>query len=207
MRLADLDGVTLDANGTLVRLVDPVPRLCGVLAEAGVERGGTSVSRAFVEEAAYYEHHHLEGRDAESLARLRVDCTAVFLGALAADLPPDDFASAYVGALEFEVIPGVLEQLARLAAAGLELAVVANWDVSLRAHLDAHELTPYFSAIVIAAEVGAKKPAPEPFLIALERLGVKPSRALHVGDDGVDEEGAAAAGLRFAHVPLARLLA
>ena len=41
----------------------------------------------------------------------------------------------------------------------------------------------------------ARKPDPRIFLLTLERLGVNPGQALHVGDDEVDRDGAVAAGL------------
>jgi FMN phosphatase YigB (HAD superfamily) len=43
-------------------------------------------------------------------------------------------------------------------------------------------------------------------LLALERLGVPPGRALHVGDEPADEEAARAAGMRFAWAPLQNVL-
>ena len=46
------------------------------------------------------------------------------------------------------------------------------------------------------------KPDPAAFSLALGRLRVEPERALHVGDEGEDAEGAAAAGIRFAEAPL-----
>jgi FMN hydrolase / 5-amino-6-(5-phospho-D-ribitylamino)uracil phosphatase len=55
---------------------------------------------------------------------------------------------------------------------------------------------------VTSAEVGAAKPSPAPFLTALERLGVEPGRALHIGDHPKDKDGAAAAGMHFAPAPL-----
>ena len=60
-----------------------------------------------------------------------------------------------------------------------------------------------FSAILTTAEAGAPKPEPAVFRLALERLGVAPGRALHVGDEPGDEEGARAAGMAFAPAPLA----
>src|SRR5204863_95186 len=56
-------------------------------------------------------------------------------------------------------------------------------------------------------EAGAPKPEPAVFLLALEQLGVAPARALHVGDEAGDEDGARAAGMRFAPAPLATALA
>ena len=50
--------------------------------------------------------------------------------------------------------------------------------------------------IVTAAAVGAAKPDPRPFQVALERLGIDAAACLHVGDDPVtDIAGARAAGL------------
>ena len=207
MNLAEVDAVTVDAYGTLLGLADPVPALVQALVRHGVDRDAEIVRAAFGVEAAHYKEHAHRARDAEALAALREECAGVFLNAAGAGVPAAQFVQDFVSALVFDPEPGAKETIRGLAARGLTLAVVANWDVSLRTHLETHELTPYFSAIVIAAEVGVKKPAPEPFLIALDRLGVEPARALHVGDDGVDQQGAAAAGLRFARVPLARLLA
>jgi HAD superfamily hydrolase (TIGR01509 family) len=57
--------------------------------------------------------------------------------------------------------------------------------------------------VVTSAEVGLPKPDPAVFRRALELLGVRPERALHVGDSESDETGARAAGMRFAPAPLA----
>ncbi|MEX1357417.1 MAG: HAD-IA family hydrolase, partial [Gaiellaceae bacterium] len=63
-----------------------------------------------------------------------------------------------------------------------------------------------FTAIVTSAATGAAKPDPRRFLAALGRLGVARERALHVGDPPDDEEGARAAGMRFAPVPLSTVV-
>ncbi len=75
----------------------------------------------------------------------------------------------------------------RAAASGCRLAVIANWDCSLAGVLERLGLAEPFAAIVTAAEVGAAKPDPRPFQVALERLGVDAGRALHVGDDAVTD--------------------
>ena len=53
------------------------------------------------------------------------------------------------------------------------------------------------------AEAGAPKPEPAVFRLALERLGVEPGRALHVGDEPGDEEGARRPGCASRRAPLA----
>jgi len=203
VRAAELDAVTLDAHGTLVRLADPVPALLNVLAERGVERTPDVVLAGFRTEVAHYAPRAGEGYDEESLKRLQQDCAGVFLRAIDAELDTEEFAPAYVSALHFEVLPGVPESLERLRALGLELAVVANWDLSLRRLLEEVGLVRYFTGVVHAA----RKPAPDGLLRALADLQVAPTRALHIGDDGADQEAASAAGMRFAPAPLPEAVA
>jgi putative hydrolase of the HAD superfamily len=74
--------------------------------------------------------------------------------------------------------------------------VIANWDISLTDVLRRLGLAEAFAVIVTAAAVGAAKPDPAPFRVALEQLGVDAGRCVHVGDDPVtDVAGARGAGL------------
>jgi putative hydrolase of the HAD superfamily len=204
MRFAEIDAVTLDAFGTLVGLTDPVPALRAALRERGIERGQGAVAKAFAAEGAYYRPRSLEGRDEKSLARLRRECVAVFLDALEADLAPESFVDEYIEALRFELLPGVPEAVRDLRRRGLALAVVGNWDMALPEHLARLGLggLPVFTS----AGVGSAKPDPKPFLSALRALGVAPERALHIGDDPVDEQGARATGMHFAWAPVPEAL-
>jgi HAD superfamily hydrolase (TIGR01509 family) len=204
MRFAEVDAVTLDAFGTLVGLADPVPTLREALRERGIERDSGAVAEAFAAEGAYYRPRSLEGRDEESLARLRRECVAVFLDALDADLAPEVFVEQYIDALRFELLPGVSEAVRSLRHRGLALAVVGNWDMALPDHLARLGLGGV--PVITSAAIGVAKPSPEPLLSALRALGVAPTRALHIGDDEVDERGARAAGMKFAWAPLPEAL-
>lgn len=197
-QLASLDAVTIDGYGTLLQLVDPLPKLHALLPERSTEE----LEAAFQAEAEFYVEHAVEAADEASLERLHSACTEVFNQAARSSLTTKE----YIGALEFELLPGVVEAIAALRARGLALAVVANWDFSLHAHLRGHGLHEWFETIVTSAETGLRKPDPGPFRAALARLGIPPGRALHVGDDESDEKGAAAAGLHFAPAPLATAL-
>lgn len=200
MAVADeIDAVTIDAYGTLLELRDPVASLARIL--PGHDRD--AIGRAFRAEAEHYIVHSLQGRDADSLARLYAECTGVFNGTLGSALPPEEYVAALDS--EYRVLPGVQDALARLRALGLELAVVGNWDCRLPEHLERLGLAGHFGAIVTSAAAGAAKPDPRPFFAALEQLRVAPERALHVGDSAVDEEGARVAGMRFLPAPLATL--
>jgi putative hydrolase of the HAD superfamily len=199
LRGAALDAVTLDAHGTLLGLVDPVPALDIALRARGIEREPERIRAAFDAEARVYVPRSLEGRDAASLARLRDECAAVFLHELGAD--GGAFGADYAAALRFEPLPGVLPALARLRSLGLALAIVANWDCGLHDHLERAGIV--VDVVVTSAEAGLAKPDPVIFRLALDRLGVAAERALHIGDSRADEEGARAAGLAFLPAPVA----
>ena len=85
MRIAELDAITIDAHGTLMRLLDPVPTLVDVLAQRGVQRSRDVVLAGFQAEAAYYVPRVAEGQDETGLARLRRECAGVFLETVEAD--------------------------------------------------------------------------------------------------------------------------
>jgi len=55
----------------------------------------------------------------------------------------------------------------------------------------------HFDAVVCSRDVGIRKPNPRIFLYVLEKLGVKPEEAVHVGDSVEDDmEGASRAGIK-----------
>jgi putative hydrolase of the HAD superfamily len=202
MRLAELDAVTIDAYGTLVRLTGPVPELRAGLAALGVERDAEAVGLAFAKESAYYREHSFEGRDEASLYDLRLRCVAIILDELGSDLEPAAFVDGFVAAMRFELLPDAGAALQKLRRHGLAVAVVSNWDVGLARHLGCLGLGDV--TVVTSAQAGVPKPDPAVFTLALELLGVRPSRALHVGDSDADEAGASAAGMQFAPAPLAQ---
>lgn len=200
LALADIDAVTIDGFGTLLGLQDPIPKLAALLPE----HEEAAIERAFEAEADYYQTHSHEAHDAASLAELRAGCASAFNDALDSTLTPDQYNDVF----DFEVLPGVPETLRTLKGHGLALAVVANWDFGLHEHLAAHGLAHWFDVVVTSGEVGVRKPDPAPFRAALERLGVDPRRAVHVGDHPPhDEEGARAAGMQFEPAPLAEAVA
>jgi HAD superfamily hydrolase (TIGR01509 family) len=199
----NVEAVTIDAHGTLLRLVDPVAALRAALAVHGVARSEDEVRRAFQAEVAYYVPRSHEGRDETTLALLQRDCAGVFLEAAGAELDPAAFTGSFLGALAFEPAPGATDACRTLAAAGLRVAVVSNWDIGLHEQLARLGLAELVDAIVTSAEAGSPKPAPAVFELALRRLGTAPARAVHIGDAPADEEGARAAGMRFEPAPLA----
>jgi putative hydrolase of the HAD superfamily len=191
------DAVTFDAMGTLVSIAPPAPRLQRSLERRlGLVTDLARCESAMRAEMRHYRAHCTGARDASSLAGLRLECASLLADALGLGVSGTDIPPSLTDAISFRAYADALPALEQLTRAGLRLAVVANWDVSLPDVLARLGLAAPFDAIVTAAAVGAAKPRPEPFRAALARLGAEASRSVHVGDDPeADLAGARAAGL------------
>jgi putative hydrolase of the HAD superfamily len=181
--------VLLDALGTLVEVEPPWIHLA---AELGTEPDQRLV-RAVRAEMAYYREHSHQGRDAESLAELRERCAAI----VSTELGREVTAEQLMAAIRFRAYDDAAPALEELRADGLRLVCVSNWDVSLPDVLDRCGLGGMLDDIVTSAAVGAAKPAPRIFEVALERAGCSVEEAIHVGDSPEEDlAGASAAGIK-----------
>jgi putative hydrolase of the HAD superfamily len=190
--------VLLDALGTLVRLEPPAPRLQASLrARLDLDVPLDRCAAAMQAEMSYYGAHCARASDDAALAVLRLECADVLADVLAAGPQGAEILPSLTDAVVFSAFADAAPALDALAAQGKRLAVVSNWDVSLPPVLRRLGLAEHIETVVHSAGVGAAKPDPRPFLVALERLELTPDDCIHVGDDPVnDGEGAAAAGLR-----------
>lgn len=197
--------ITLDALGTLVELEPPAPRLVAELRRNGTIVSTAHAAAALREEIAYYRLHHDVAVDPASLARLRDRCAEVVRGGLVRagadvlEVPHDVLRDALLAALRFRPFADVPLALAELRAAGHQLVVVSNWDVSLHDMLRETGLDALVDGAISSAEAGTRKPAPAIFHRALELAGadVAPGvrQPLHAGDSvALDVAGAQAAG-------------
>ncbi|MDJ0770039.1 MAG: HAD-IA family hydrolase [Ilumatobacter sp.] len=97
-------------------------------------------------------------------------------------------------------IPEMVAVARDARAAGYRTAIVSNmvadWAV-WRTIIGADELV---DVVVDSADVGLRKPAPEIYRLALERLGVAADRALFLDDFPWNITGAEAVGLNAMHV-------
>ena len=192
--------VLFDALGTLVELEPPWPFLVRALSDRhGIDVTEADAKQALVAEMAYYRAHHHEGSDEESLADLRRRCSLILHERLPETAPVsvDDLTEVLLDSLRFAPFPDAAPALASLRTRGIRLAVVSNWDCSLRSVLAGLGLAAAVDEVVVSAEVGALKPDPRIFAVALEKLRCAPSEALFVGDSiETDVLGAHAAGMR-----------
>ncbi|MCH7706134.1 MAG: HAD-IA family hydrolase [Chloroflexi bacterium] len=79
----------------------------------------------------------------------------------------------------------------------LTLGLISNIGRDVDEMCESLGLAPYLDFIVTSTEVGIGKPHPPVFLKALERAGVAPDEAIHVGDSyRSDVQGARGVGIR-----------
>jgi len=116
---------------------------------------------------------------------------------------PGDFASRVetqlLAAYETELrqIPGAAELLGSLVAQGLGMAIATGGSLErMTTTLNLSGLEGWFEGTATsAAEVSKGKPAPDIFLLALERLGMSPSECVVLEDSPHGVKGALAAGI------------
>jgi putative hydrolase of the HAD superfamily len=101
-------------------------------------------------------------------------------------------------ALHTHPFPEVIDTLGHLRHAGVKLGIVTNGSVVVQqAKIEQLRLSALVDAVVISEREGVRKPNPEIFERALERLGVGVSQTWFIGDNPDDDvAGAVAVGLR-----------
>jgi beta-phosphoglucomutase-like phosphatase (HAD superfamily) len=105
---------------------------------------------------------------------------------------------------ELRAIAAVEAIVRRLGSLGAPMAVASGSELTVvEPSLEAVGLRPFFPVIVTPEFVRRGKPAPDMFLLAAERLGVRPEECLVYEDGRSGIEAAAAAGMACVYVPSA----
>jgi HAD superfamily hydrolase (TIGR01509 family) len=101
---------------------------------------------------------------------------------------------------EIQVVGSVVEQ-ARSVVGKLPVAVASGSEEDTVVKcLRATGLLPWFPIIITPKDVQRGKPAPDMFLLAAERMGVRPERCVVFEDGMSGVRGAQAAGMRVVFV-------
>jgi len=179
------DAVFFDLDGTLID-TESVAMRAGLSAFA---RFGHKVDESFM--------HQLVGKDEPTGSAI---IRAAFPG-----LDEPGFSAAWRAGFQAGLEAGVPMKPGAvdvLEAIRLPKALVtstgrtgAHWK------LDRAGLTPHFQAIVTLDDVTAPKPAPDPYLLAAELMGVDPARCLVFEDSDVGAEAAHRAGCVVIQIP------
>ena len=92
--------------------------------------------------------------------------------------------------------PGMRQSLNEFVRRGWKLGIVTTkYRESALRHLRSQELSHLFEVVITGDQCSNIKPHPEPFMKALEALGVAPRDAVGVGDSEHDIHSARAAGM------------
>jgi len=96
----------------------------------------------------------------------------------------------------FEPRPGALDVLGELRRRGMPTALISMCAPDTPLSVVVSLLGGLVDVEVLDVKVGLRKPEPEIYLLACERLGVEPARCLYVGDGAYAElSGATAVGM------------
>jgi putative hydrolase of the HAD superfamily len=213
-----IDTVTFDFWQTL--LADPpenlkrskqlrVEGVGAVLVESGHPVAMAALETAHDASGRALEEVWREHRDVSSHQQVRFFLEALSPG-LTSRLSADQFrrvVEAYtLPVLHFPPVPspGAVEAVKALAARGVTLCVISNTGrspgVLLRKVLERYGLLDHFSVLTYSDEVGYRKPHLQIFRETLRQAGSDPARAVHVGDNPVDDvAGAKGAGMLAVH--------
>jgi phosphoglycolate phosphatase len=101
----------------------------------------------------------------------------------------------YIPYLKME--PHLLPTLQRLKEAGIFRAIDTNRSTSMKYIMEKFNLWPHFERVVTALDVKNPKPHPESVEKILEAFQVGKKETVLVGDSEIDEQTAAAAGIKF----------
>ncbi len=177
--LLDLDGTVVDTHELIFQCYDRTMR----------EHCGCIGSRQLLEQCAGLHLRDIFTATMEHFSipvtsQLLTEAIAIYRGHLRAN-------EAAVA-----TFPGMSECLFELVRRGSRLAIVTTKprESALR-HLQSQGLTHLFEVVVAGDQCVNLKPHPEPFLKALEELGVDSAEAVGVGDSEHDIRSARAAGM------------
>ena len=82
--------------------------------------------------------------------------------------------------------------------AGLRVGILTNemMDFQGRTWVEAQEWFPWFEVLVDSSELGARKPDPEPYRVAIEQMGLPAQEIVFIDDNPAYVRGGVKAGLR-----------
>lgn len=196
--------IFFDAAGTLIRLTKSVGWNYALVAQRqGLALEAAALDRAFAQVWREMPLRPATGQPREdddkgwwrTLVERLLDRISPGIDRLDRDTFFEAAYGHFAEAGVWELYPDVVQVLETLAPR-FELAVVSNFDGRLRFILEHLAIAKYFRHIFLSSELGADKPDPLIYQLALEVSGFAPNEVMHVGDDPErDWVGARSAGM------------
>ena len=182
--------VLFDVDGTLF---DTLPSLAAannlVLKQAGLREVSTPLLRAALNEG-------LRAMFRKSIALQMVPVDTELATALENEFLQQYMQDWLAAATLYPHLPDALSMLKQL---GLKLGICTNRDRASTEYLLAQSrVAEFFELIVGLGDAPHPKPAADPLLLALERMGGTAAEALFVGDSSIDATCARLTHVRFA---------
>jgi HAD superfamily hydrolase (TIGR01549 family) len=198
--LDSFKGVFFDAGDTLITADPPVNEVALAVATRFFPDlappllfSALTTARAFF--SKYYVHYSSQEEDL-LLADMAQAMRTALRERAGVDIDFLPFIQQVRDSIRYRPFPDVLPTLCSLREQGKTLAVVSNWDPALPTLLAELGLAEFFAFILPSAEVGVEKPDGRIFSLALQRLGLEPQEAAHIGDNyEADVVGAQAVGI------------
>jgi len=201
-----IKAIFFDAAGTLIKPSRRVGESYAAIAEKyGIQVPSGALSERF--RACFDESPPLAfpGASPAEIAYLERDWWKQLVKRIFDPWSPFDRFEGYFAELfeyfsradSWNLYPEVPATLTALKARGLIIDVISNFDSRLVKILHGLGAGHWFDEIFISSHVGHAKPSRQIFEAALEKHGINPDHAIHVGDSEVnDVQGAMNAGLK-----------
>ncbi len=199
------DAVLFDNGGTLTHRTSPVAAVRALAAGLGADVSQERAAQYWRRSKEHSRTLMKEKRDRRNLSRS--GHRAAYVTGYApfeeivpglADLMYDEWKTNPLTMVPYPDAPATLKSL---SAAGIPLAIVSNTGWNIQSGYAVTGLDAFITTFVLSCDLGIAKPAPEPFLIACERLGAAPGRALMVGNNRLADSGSICAGCQCLILP------
>ncbi len=201
-----LKAILLDAAGTLFTSVRPIGESYAQLARRhGKAVSATELAERFSQCHSTASPLAFPGAQGEELRELERNWWKELVRRIFEPFSPFENFDPYFAELfdyfskpeAWFLFAGTVETLKTLKERGLILCVISNFDSRLFGILKGLGISSHFDSVLISSQVGYAKPAAGIFKEALNRYGLSPEEALHVGDSPeTDIAGAMGAGLQ-----------
>lgn len=183
-----IENFIFDIDGTLIDTIDMyMPAMIDVLAQHGHPVAPDKV------EQTKHDLFGITGQDALRLAGISEDEIPA--------IQQDWFKLAYQRADQVKVIEGIPEMLNTLAnREDVRIAIATSKlaDEYQEYFVNKYDFAKLFKVAITSADTKKHKPAPDPILAAMDKMGADPATTVYVGDTINDMKAAHAAGAKFA---------
>ncbi len=203
---SEVDTVFFDAGNTFLSM--DFDRVAEVAADLGFHFSGSELERAEAAARPAISAALAEGRSTEGGSAFRLYLEemlrylppsrrdGVELASVTSSLADRLFSPGRNDLLWNRRLPGRREALERIRSLGYRMAVVSNSDGTMRRTVSEIGFAHLFDGLIDSTVVGFEKPDPRIFEVALETIGARAERTVHVGDlYAADVVGARAAGV------------